>query len=129
MISVRVEDTGLLLSGDISSQVENRLVAAGLKPHTALLVPHHGSGTSSSELFLDQVTPDIAIVTAGIGNRFGFPREHIRRRYQDSGVKFWETGGCGAIRMALLPGGKVHAVSARRQRLHLWRWPAAENCP
>lgn len=129
VISIRAGANGLLLSGDISSRVEARLVAAELAAHPVILVPHHGSLTSSGTSFIDALGPAAAIVTAGIGNRFGFPREEVRQRYLRAGSDFWETGACGALRITLHPDGKIRAESARRQRQRLWRWPAARNCP
>jgi competence protein ComEC len=119
----------VLLSGDISETIENRLVREGLSPHKLLLVPHHGSKTSSSQDFIEHLRPEIAIATASLGNRFDFPRPEIRRRYEENGALFWSTGDCGALKVVLDPDGSMHTTSARRQRNRMWRWPAAENCP
>ena len=129
VISVRSEGVGVLLSGDISTAVENRLLLEGLTEHPVLLVPHHGSLTSSSAAFIERVQPEIAIATASLGNRFDFPREEIRQRYLDNGAKFWSSGECGALRLLLNKNGEVQAESARRQRNRIWRWPAADHCP
>jgi competence protein ComEC len=93
------------------------------------LVPHHGSLTSSGEDFIAAVRPEVAIATAGLGNRFGFPREEIIQRYTDAGTRFWSTGDCGALRVRIAADGLIHASSARRQRNRIWRWPAAAQCP
>jgi len=119
----------VLLSGDISEAIENRLVSAGISPHKLLLVPHHGSKTSSSQAFIERLQPEVAIATASLGNRFDFPRPEIRRRYEAMGIRFWSTGDCGALRVVLDPEGPMQASSARRQRNRIWRWQAAENCP
>jgi competence protein ComEC len=129
VISLDSAGGGVLLSGDISDIIENRLVREGISPHKLLLVPHHGSKTSSSQAFIERLRPEVAIATASLGNRFDFPRLEVRRRYEANGVKFWSTGDCGALRIVLDPDGPMHAVSARRQRNRIWRWPAAENCP
>lgn len=119
----------LLLAGDISDVVENRLLAEGLSSHKLLLVPHHGSKTSSSQAFLERLNPEVAVATASLGNRFGFPLPEIRERYERMGTKFWSTGACGALRIVLGEDGSVHASSARREQIRIWRWPADENCP
>jgi competence protein ComEC len=129
VISVRSKGIGILLSGDISAVVEHRLLMEGLTQHPVLLVPHHGSLTSSSAAFIRRVQPRIAIATASLGNRFDFPREEIRQRYLDNGVEFWSSGECGALRLLLKSNGEVRAESARRQRNRIWRWPAADHCP
>ncbi|MBT8047374.1 MAG: DNA internalization-related competence protein ComEC/Rec2 [Gammaproteobacteria bacterium] len=129
VVSIKGAGGRLLLSGDISGAVENRLVTVGLKPHRLLLVPHHGSMTSSSKRFIEALQPEVSIATASLGNRFDFPRTEIRQRYQALGSQFWSTGECGALRVVLEADGSVHASSARRQRNRIWRWPAGSNCP
>jgi competence protein ComEC len=128
-ISVRSARASLLLSGDISSVIESRLVHEGLRTHDVLLVPHHGSESSSSPDFLAALAPRYAIATAALGNRFDFPREAVRARYRGAGVTFWSTGACGALRLRLAADGSVEARSARRSRPRIWRWPAGEECP
>jgi competence protein ComEC len=129
VLSIRQGNRGILLSGDISATVERRLIREGLAAHEMLLVPHHGSKTSSSDEFVAAVRPRIAVATAGLGNRFGFPRDEIRARYLGAGVSFWSTGDCGAVRLVLGMDGSLRTASARRQRPGIWRWPAAANCP
>ena len=129
VLSIGRGDNRLLLSGDISATVERRLVSEGLPEHEILLVPHHGSKTSSSPEFLAAVRPRIAMVTASLGNRFGFPKAEVEARYRRAGVRFWSTGDCGALRIVIGADGKTQAVSARRQRTGMWRWPPAADCP
>jgi competence protein ComEC len=129
VLSVRGAESGLLISGDIEGFVENRLVLEGLEEHSMLIVPHHGSKSSSGEAFIDTVAPAAAIATASLGNRFGFPRDEVRARYARSGARFWSTGECGGLRVVMAPGGRLTASSARRERRRIWRWPATKNCP
>lgn len=119
----------VLLSGDVSAAVERRLLHARARPYDLLLVPHHGSTTSSSPEFVAATRPRAAVATAALGNRFGFPRDEVRRRYERAGARFWSTGECGALRLRLLPDGRFEARSARRDRPGIWRWPAAPGCP
>jgi len=129
VISVKAGDQQILLSGDVSSLVEDRLLLGGIQRHKVLLVPHHGSKSSSGEAFVHQLAPEVAIATASLGNRFGFPRPEIRQRYSSRGTQFLSTGDCGAIRLTLQADGKLRASSARREKNRVWRWPAAGNCP
>lgn len=119
----------MLLPGDISRVVEQRLERRGIGPHQVLLVPHHASASSSGPSFVETLSPEIAIATASLGNRFGFPRPEVRNRYLREGATFWSTGACGAIRLRAGPDGEWLAESARRQRQRIWRWPAGANCP
>lgn len=129
VVSVAGRSGSVLLAGDISSAVEHRLAGTMLSRHRVLIVPHHGSLTSSSPEFIATVQPEVAIATTGLGNRFGFPREEIRQRYIAAGTRFWSTGDCGAIRVHIAADGSIRAQSARRQRNRIWRWPAAAECP
>jgi competence protein ComEC len=86
-----------LLVGDIEQPQEARLVAQGIDLHAdVLLVPHHGSKTSSSAAFLDAVTPRIGIVQAGYRNRFGHPAAPVLARYQERQVQIIDSPHCGA---------------------------------
>jgi competence protein ComEC len=61
-----------------------------------LLVPHHGSKTSSSAEFLDAVKPTFAFVQAGYRNRFGHPAPPVMDRYRERGIRVIDTAHCGA---------------------------------
>ncbi|MDP2370350.1 DNA internalization-related competence protein ComEC/Rec2 [Rhodoferax sp.] len=86
-----------LLVGDIEAQQEAALVQRGaaLKADV-LLVPHHGSKTSSSEGFLDAVSPRIALVQSGYRNRFGHPAPVVMARYAARQVRVVDSPHCGA---------------------------------
>ncbi len=129
VLSARLGHSSILLSGDISSAIEQRLLGAAIAPHQVLLVPHHGSETSSAPEFLQGIAPQLAIATAGLGNRFGFPRPNIRQRYAAAGIPFLATGDCGGIRVKLNADGGLWVRTARLQRAAPWRWPAAPGCP
>lgn len=129
VLGVRGKAGSVLLAGDVSSTVEKRLQNTVLEPYRVLLVPHHGSLTSSGEEFIAAVRPEVAIATAALGNRFGFPRPEVKQRYVEAGSQFWSTGDCGALRLRMAADGEILASSARRSRDGIWRWPAAPQCP
>lgn len=89
----------VLLTGDIEKAVENRLV--DLIPHKlaaqVLIVPHHGSSTSSSDAFIDSVFPEIAVFSTGYKNRFRFPKQDIISRYEVRQVTMLNTARDGAL--------------------------------
>jgi competence protein ComEC len=87
-----------LLVGDIEQAQEARLVAdaAPLKT-TVLLVPHHGSKTSSSAEFVDAVQPAEALVQSGYRNRFGHPATPVMERYRERHIVVHESPRCGAF--------------------------------
>ncbi len=90
-----------LLVGDLEAVQEQRLVFenAPLKADL-LLVPHHGSKTSSTPEFLDAVQPSIALVQAGYRNRFQHPVPQVMARYSERGIKVVSSASCGAARWA-----------------------------
>lgn len=85
-----------LLVGDIEAPQERALLAQGLAPVDWLLVPHHGSRTSSTEAFVQALRPRIAMVQAGYRNRFGHPVAEVAERYRAQGARWVETVRCGA---------------------------------
>jgi competence protein ComEC len=88
----------VLLAGDIEAPQEAALVArAGARLRsTLLLVPHHGSRTSSTDGFLDAVRPEAAMVQAGYRSRFGHPAPEVLARYQARGIMLVRSDRCGA---------------------------------
>lgn len=103
----RPEQPALLLTGDIERGQERALlerVAAPDLQSALLLVPHHGSLTSSSEEFLDAVAPRLALVQAGYLNRFGHPRPTVLERYAVRDVSVLRTDRDGAVRFELGAG-------------------------
>lgn len=111
-----------LLPGDIEAVIEQRLLReqAALLPADVLLVPHHGSTTSSSSAFVTAVSPHIALLATGHGNRFGLPRAAIVRRYRDGGALLADTADAGLIRVRVDAAG-AHVVQRWRDaNRRLW---------
>ncbi|MGV3572313.1 MAG: DNA internalization-related competence protein ComEC/Rec2 [Ramlibacter sp.] len=86
-----------LLPGDVEKAQEALLAAGpgGLRADL-LLVPHHGSKTSSSAGFLAAVRPSVALVQAGYRNRFGHPAAEVTERYRSLGIRLEASFQCGA---------------------------------
>jgi competence protein ComEC len=118
---LRVQGKGgsALLAGDIEAPQERDLLARGLAPVDVLLVPHHGSKTSSSEAFLDALQPSLALVQAGYRNRFGHPAPAVAQRYQDRGVRWVLSAHCGAAIWRSDQAGQVHCE--RQAAPRYWR--------
>jgi len=93
----------ILLAGDIEAPQEKRLVAAyGERLRSdILLAPHHGSGTSSTESFLSQVQPRIALFQVGYLNRFHHPKLEVWERYAEFGIARERTDQWGALELQL----------------------------
>jgi competence protein ComEC len=90
-----------LLVGDIEAPQEQSLVQSGQNLQADwLLVPHHGSATSSTAAFLAAVQPQVAVVQAGYRNRFGHPRADVLARYAPWGTQLVQSPRCGASHWA-----------------------------
>lgn len=108
-----------LLTGDIERAAELELAKAN--PRTdVLLVPHHGSRTSSSEAFIAAVSPRWAIAAAGYRNRFGHPAREVLERYRDAGVEVLRTDLDGAVH-AVLKRDSIGVGGERAARPRYWR--------
>jgi competence protein ComEC len=129
VLAVRRGQAGLLLPGDIETAIEERLLMDGLGDFPLMLAAHHGSAGSSAQAFVETVSPQAVIASAGIGNRFGFPRPEVRGRLSRLGIPLWSTGECGGLSVTVAADGFLEAASARPQRPRIWRWPAAPGCP
>lgn len=106
-----------LLAGDIEAAQEQVLLQSGQALQSDwLLVPHHGSATSSTQAFLDAVQPSVAIVQAGYRNRFGHPRLDVLKRYSDLRVLVVQTPRCGASTWLSEQPNLVQCERNQRQR-------------
>jgi competence protein ComEC len=86
-----------ILAGDVERLQELALVErTPVLAADLLLVPHHGSKTSSSPRLLDRVQPRVALVQAGYRNRFGHPAADVVARYQERAITLVESSRCGA---------------------------------
>ncbi len=102
VVKVTGKGASALLTADIEAQSEAALVeryGAGLRAD-ALLVPHHGSTTSSTPDFIDAVAPKVALINAGYRNRFGHPRDSVLSRYADRNIPLLRTDLHGAIALS-----------------------------
>jgi competence protein ComEC len=99
VLRISTQQASVLLTGDIEMAQEARLVAEQINLNSSvLLVPHHGSKTSSSAAFLNAVQPKLAVVQAGYRNRFGHPAASVIERYNEQNIKLIDTAHCGALK-------------------------------
>jgi len=92
-------DTSFMLTGDAPMEIEDYLVRIyGTQLDSDVLkLGHHGSKTSTSEQFLDTVTPQYAVVSAGIDNRYGHPHQEVMQRIFARNIESSHTGTDGTV--------------------------------
>ena len=115
----------VLLAGDIEAAEEQALLrtAPAALASSVLLVPHHGSGTSSTPGFIAAVSPEVAVVQAGHRSRYGHPAPAVLARYAAAGVPVLTSAACGAWRWN---GDAADAgVCVRQARRRYWHHPVS----
>jgi len=113
----------VLIAADIERKIERKMVKfyPDKLKSDALLVPHHGSNTSSSMAFIKAVKPDYAIISAGYKNRFKHPRAKVLNRYKSLGIKISNTAELGTILLKLDGDEGIKAPrSYRTKSRHYW---------
>lgn len=113
----------LLLPADTSSKVEPdiaRAVPPG--PPLVLIVPHHGSKTSSSRGYLEALHPQLAIASSGYLNGYHHPAPEVVARYRALGIPLLDTPDTGAVRLVFPAVAPPRVVSRERLRQsRYWR--------
>ena len=121
---LRIEAGGkrLLLTSDIEARDEAALLKRNPEALAAdvLLVPHHGSRTSSTPEFIAAVAPQDAVIPVGYRNRFGHPKAEVLERYEAGGIRVWRTDRDGAVRLRVAPDG-VDVSAWRDERRRYWQ--------
>jgi competence protein ComEC len=115
----------LLLTGDIEREAEHQLLREqrGRLGAEVLVVPHHGSNTSSTADFIAAVAPSIALFPTGYLNRYRMPGAAVLERYRAAGVRLFETGRQGALTVRLSARDPLPRMTAwREQQPRYWRW-------
>src|SRR5450830_784525 len=109
----------VLLAGDIEAAQEAELLAREGPRLRAdvLLVPHHGSGTSSTEPFLAAVQPSVAIFQVGYRNRYRHPKAAVFERYGELGVRRLRTDAGGAVTVDV-----ANVLTVDQYRQTRWRY-------
>jgi competence protein ComEC len=110
----------LLLTGDIEKKIENKLLAGEDERLQAdvLVVPHHGSKSSSTVRFVRAVNPEIALFPVGYRNRYRLPNKDIVARYEELGAALYSSGYSGAISVFFDPEKGVSIAEEYRKNHH-----------
>jgi len=99
VLKVSTDKFSVLLSADIEKKAEKQLIKYQKEKLNSdiLISPHHGSKTSSTQAFLDAVSPSTVIVSSGFKNRFNHPAQQIVDRYKANNIKLINSNCAGQI--------------------------------
>lgn len=128
VLRISLGEQHVLLVGDIEKKSEQRLLEyhAAQLPATLLVVPHHGSKSSSTPEFVAAVLPDYAVFTNGYRNRYGHPKTEVVQRYADSGAELLRSDDDGAILVEMDERG---LQIERYRKTHRRYWTHQINAP
>jgi competence protein ComEC len=113
VVAVAYAGRRVLFLGDLEEEGEHELAAAGLARADVVKVAHHGSATSSTAELVAATGAEIAVISCGRGNRFGFPRAIALERWVAAGARVLRTDTAGAVTVTVDPVGAI-ATTTRR---------------
>ncbi len=124
VLRIEVGHRAILLTGDIEQSAEKVLLDHdSAKLHAqVVVVPHHGSRTSSTEAFVKKVKAQYALFPVGFYNLYHFPAKTVVNRYRESGARILTTAADGAITIHLPEQGPIEVEKENRPHRHFWQW-------
>ncbi len=117
---IQIKGTRVLLTGDMEADNEREWLRKLDLRADLLKVAHHGSNTSTTDEFLDEVNPEIALISVG-KNTYGHPAPAVMQRLTDRDIKIYRTDRLGAVEVRFTQGG-YRVIPFRQPRLPFWRW-------
>ena len=109
VLRLSYRDVSILFSADAEQDSEAQMLASGLELDSDILkVGHHGSLTSSSEEYIDAVSPEVAVISVGKNNEYGFPAQHVLDMFGGRDTKVYRTDIHGNIN--LLTDGYIYTI-------------------
>jgi competence protein ComEC len=115
-----IEHHAVIMTGDVDALSEWLLIRGDDEVLSeVMVVPHHGSRSSSSSGLIDAVQPNFALASLAKGNQWGMPDPHVVQRYTARNAQWLDTGSLGQITVIFRPG-KVEIMTKRRQHGDAW---------
>jgi competence protein ComEC len=121
VLLIRWRDQSILLAGDIERRAERQFLQRyNLSSVTLLVAPHHGSKTSSSNDFVNQLNPSHVVFSAGYRHHFGHPHAVVVDRYKKSGAVLWNTAENGGLTFSWDQHAQLQVLTARKIPPSFW---------
>ncbi len=123
VLRIATRHGAVLIPADIEARAELQLLASSREALRAqvLLVPHHGSKTSSTAAFVQAVDPRIVIYAVGYRNRFRHPHPDVEERYLRHGSHVYRTDRDGALTLHLGAGDAIRVTPHRATYRRYWQ--------
>ena len=100
VLMLKYGETEVLLTGDIEAKAERQIILSGVDINADILkIAHHGSRTSTTEEFLSEVSPQVAIIQVGAKNRYGHPTQEVLKRLEEYDIKYYRNDLDGDIKV------------------------------
>lgn len=98
IIKVSFGDMDVLMTGDAETEIEEEVLRSGVQIDAEILkVGHHGSDTSSSDEFLDEIDPDYGLISCKVGNKYEHPTKNTMEKLQQREIEVYRTDECGTV--------------------------------
>lgn len=98
LLRISYGETSFLFTGDAEAEIEMEVLKLNKDLKSDVLkVGHHGSITSTTDSFLKEVSPNIAIISSGLDNSYGHPSSQILKKLSDNKSKIFRTDEDGTI--------------------------------
>lgn len=115
VLKFNIYNTNILFTGDIEKEAEESLVNKykNVLEFDILMVPHHGSKTSSTHSFLKKVKPKFSVISCGKDNIFKHPNDEVLKRYEKINSKIYRTDENGLISFKIFKNKKLKIATLK----------------
>ena len=98
VMKVSFGQNDIIMTGDAETEVEEKILESGVNIDAEILkVGHHGSNTSTSEEFLDKISPEYALISCEVSNKHGHPTRDTMDKLKARGIEVYRTDECSTI--------------------------------
>lgn len=112
VLSLKYGEFSCLETGDTTKEAEQEMCRKGLLEAVDVLkVAHHGSNTSTAQIFIDVIRPSVALISAGKNNRYGHPHKETIETLDEANVTMVATKEEGQITVKITEGGYKYSIS------------------
>lgn len=102
VLKISFGEMDMIMTGDAETEVEEKILESEFDIDAEILkVGHHGSDTSSSEEFLDVISPDYALISCKLGNKYEHPIKSTMEKLEERNVEVYRTDECGNVVMTI----------------------------